>query len=88
LPEHPVTVMSHFILTEIQKARRWTVKPGPQFADDPKVLLSIMQHTLMRFHDVELPQQHIDQLYRIFVTEGQQFRQTWHTYFTHDACYA
>ncbi len=88
MPKHPYTEVSEFILTEIQNARRWTTKPGPQFADDPTNLLGIMQRTLIQFQGVGLSQQHIDQLYGLFVTEGQQFYSQWTNggrYLRHDA---
>jgi hypothetical protein len=88
LSQHPITTIHEYILTEIRNARLWTVKPGPQFADDPENLLRIMQRTLVQFQNVSLPQQNVDQLYSLFVMEGQQFYETWTNggrYLRHDA---
>jgi hypothetical protein len=85
LPPHPFTAVSEFILTDIQTARLWTAKPGPQFADDPQALLGVMQRTLLRFQDVNLTPFQATSLYEAFVIEGQQFRERYAPYLAHDA---
>jgi hypothetical protein len=77
--------VSDFILTDIQAARLWTVKPGPQFADDPQALLGVMQQTLLRFQDVNLTPFQATSLYEAFVIEGQQFRERYSRDLAHDA---
>jgi hypothetical protein len=83
--KHPFTAINEFILTEIQKMRRWTVKPGPQYADDPEQLRGVALRVLQQYGDTNLTPQQRKRLYECFAMEAQQFRKQYHKYIAHDA---
>jgi len=82
---HPFNTINLFVIDEIQKARRWTANPGPQYADDPTALLRVMQRTIQQFQDTNLTQDEAKRLHDYFITEAQQFRQRYHPYVAPDA---
>jgi phosphoglycolate phosphatase-like HAD superfamily hydrolase len=81
--EQPFNTVNLFIMSEIQKER--SVPPGRQYADDPLILLRVMQRTIQQHGNVNLTQQQIDRLYQHFQTEAQHFRQQYHQYVTPNA---
>jgi hypothetical protein len=83
--KHPFTIVNEFILAEIQKARKWTAKPGPQYADDPEHLRSVALRLLKQHGDANLTQQQRTRLYECFAVEAEQFRNQYHKYIAHDA---
>jgi hypothetical protein len=83
--KHPFTTINEFILTEIQKMRRWTVQPGPQYADDPKKLRDVALLTLQQYGDASLTPEQRKRLHDCFAMEAQQFRQQYHQYIAHDS---
>jgi uncharacterized protein YpuA (DUF1002 family) len=83
--KHPFTDINEFILTEIQKVRRWTVQPGPQYADDPQRLRDVALRALQQYGVTDLTPQQRQRLYDCFAQEAQEFRRQYHQYIAHDA---
>jgi hypothetical protein len=82
---HPFTTINEFILAEIQKARQWTLQPGPQYTEDPEKLRGVALRTLEQYGDTNLTQDQRKKLHECFQMEAQQFRERYHQYIPHDA---
>lgn len=83
--KHSFAAINKFILSEVQKMREWTVRPGPQYADDPEKLRVAALRVLQRHGETNLTPQQRQRLYECFAMEAQQCRRRNHKYVAHDA---
>jgi hypothetical protein len=67
----------HFVMAEIN-ARR-SVPAGLQHADDPRLLLGVMQTAITR-HQIELTREEVQKIYDVFAQEAQEYHNRFHNY--------